>query len=126
MEDSTNITVIRKNDPEFPSPQFSFEELRRVGLEHIGELSGKIRTDHNLHDPGITILEMLCYALLDLGYRTKLPIKDILALNPGNDQQEDNFYTPAQILTSNPSTILDYRKMLIDIEGVQNALTNTK
>ena len=34
------------------------------------ELSGRVWTDHNLHDPGITTLEILCYALTDLAYRT--------------------------------------------------------
>ncbi|WP_201747752.1 hypothetical protein [Dyadobacter flavalbus] len=42
----------------------------------IRALSGKRWTDHNLHDPGITTLEVLCYALTDLGYRTEL-VKEI-------------------------------------------------
>lgn len=121
MEDRNNVKVIQRQDSDFPAPKFNFEELRRIGLEHIGELSGKIWTDHNVHDPGVTMLEVLCYAMLDLGYRSKLPIQDILALNVEQQQEEDNFFTPAQILTSNPTTILDYRKMLIDISGVQNA-----
>ena len=33
----------------------------------------------------------------------------------------NNFFTPAQILTNNPLTIIDYRKLLIDIPGVKNA-----
>ena len=36
-------------------------------------------TDHNVHDPGITTLEMLGYALTDLGYRASFPIQDLLA-----------------------------------------------
>ncbi len=113
-----NNKVIQKNDTSFPE-HFDFEWLRSRGLEHIGQLSGKIWTDHNTHDPGITMLELLCYALIDLGYRTKLPIEDLLAKK--KDEEEDNFFTPAEILTCNPTTILDYRKMLMDIDGVQNA-----
>ena len=41
--------------------------LREMGIEEIQKLSGKIWTDFNLHDPGVTILEQLCYALTDLG-----------------------------------------------------------
>src|SRR5690606_20918248 len=83
--------------------------------------SGKIWTDHNVHDPGITILEMLCYALMDLGYRTNLPVEDILTADPSNTEKDNNFFTPAQILGNNPLTIIDYRKLLIDIDGVRNA-----
>ncbi len=119
MAEQDNIKVILKKDPTFEGLDFSL--LRRLGLEHIGELSGKVWTDHNVHDPGITILEMLIYALMDLGYRTRLPIEDLLALEDPSQAAEDNFFTPAQILTNNPTTILDYRKLLIDIEGVRNA-----
>lgn len=111
---------IKKNDDRFP-PWLNFEQLRTAGLEHIAELSGDIWTDHNLHDPGITMLEVLCYALTDLGYRTRLDIKELLALNRSKQQEEDNFYTPQKILTCNPLTLLDFRKMLIDIKGVRNA-----
>ncbi len=111
--------VILQKDPTFDHAHFDFEELRRTGLEHIGKLAGKIWTDHNVHDPGVTLLELICYALLDLGYRTKLPIEQILA--KPEDEEEDNFFTPAQILTCNPVTILDYRKLLMDVPSVRNA-----
>lgn len=97
-----------------------FQELREAGIRYVGKLSGKIWTDHNLHDPGITILEMLCYALTDLNYRTSFDIKDLLA-HRVNDQKEDNFFTAGQILGCNPLTPTDYRKLLIDIDGVRNA-----
>lgn len=98
----------------------NFDFLREKGLEHIGQFSGKIWTDHNTHDPGITILETLCYALMDLGYRTQLPIEDLLA-KPNPKEKDDNFFSPAEILTCNPVTILDFRKLLMEIEDVKNA-----
>ena len=112
--------AIKKNDPDFPE-HLNFEVLRKTGLEYIGKLSGKIWTDHNVHDPGVTMLEMLCYALMDLGYRSNLPVEDLFALNKKAGRKEDNFFTPAQILSCNPVTILDFRKALINIEGVRNA-----
>jgi hypothetical protein len=54
--------------------------MRQKGLEYIQLLGSKFWTDYNIHDPGISILEALCYALTDLGYRTSLDIKDLLAL----------------------------------------------
>lgn len=109
---------IKKTDPKIPS-WWLFNELRKKGVEHIAAFSGELWTDHNLHDPGITILEVLCYAISDLGYRTNLDIEELLA--PANEETENNFFTPEQILTCNPLTILDYRKMLVDIPGVRNA-----
>lgn len=124
------INVIAQNDPfSAQRPHFDFQALRREGLTHIGELSGKIWTDHNAHDPGVTILEELCYALIDLGYRTTLPMQDLLA-QPRDDSptpteddssRHENFFTPLEILSCNPTTVLDFRKLLLDIDGVRNA-----
>lgn len=116
---NNTISVIKQNDPDTPA-YLDFEKLRREGLEHIGNLSGKIWTDHNVHDPGVTILEVLVYALMDLGYKTNLPFEDLIALQ-NNDDQEDNFLTPLEVLTINPVTITDYRKLLLEIRGVRNA-----
>ena len=117
MEEINN-NVIKRHDPDFPE-SLDFQFLRKKGIERLSELAGKIWTDHNVHDPGITILEVLCYALIDLGYRTNLPIEELLARKTG--ASEDNFFTPAEILTVNPVTMLDYRKFIIDTPGVRNA-----
>ncbi len=113
------ISVIKQNDPNLPQ-YLDFTELRKEGLEHIGNLSGKIWTDHNVHDPGITILEVLVYALIDLGYKTNLPFEDLIA-QKDHQNKDDNFLTPLEILTINPVTITDYRKLLLEIKGVRNA-----
>ncbi|WP_343671753.1 hypothetical protein [Chitinophaga sp.] len=121
MADILNeTTVISKQNAGFPD-YLDFTRLRSEGIGYLAQLSGKIWTDHNVHDPGITILETLCYALLDLGYRTNLPAVDLFTPAPGSAVTDNNFFTPAQILGCNPVTILDYRKMLIDIDGVRNA-----
>ena len=107
---------------DIPIPAYlDFNDLRTEGITHLGNLTGKIWTDYNTHDPGITILEALCYALVDLDYRTKLPAADIFARKPAMTGPDNNFYSPAQILACNPLTIIDYRKLLSDIEGVRNA-----
>ncbi|MEM8901031.1 MAG: hypothetical protein AAGC85_23170, partial [Bacteroidota bacterium] len=108
----------------YPS-SLTFEKLRTLGLEHIGELSGSIWNDYNLHDPGITTLELLCYALTDLVFRTNLSTNDLLAQNP-IETEENNFFTAAEILSCNPLTELDYRKLLIDIDGIRNAWLRKK
>lgn len=96
--------------------------LYAEGLDGVRRLSRKLWTDHNVHDPGITILELLCYALTELGYRAGYAVEDLLAApedNPGGMQQQ--FFTPRQILHNSPLTARDYRKLLIDIDGVKNA-----
>ena len=60
------------------APALDYRLLREEGLAHIQRLSGKVWTDHNLHDPGITTLEILCYALTDLAYRTAFDTKDLM------------------------------------------------
>jgi len=98
---------------------FSF--LRKKGQEYIEQLAGNVWTDYNSHDPGITMLEMLCYAITDLGTRLQMPVENILS--PENDSSakiEDQFFKASQILPSKPVTVNDYRKLFIDIDGVKN------
>lgn len=40
-----------------------FAALRTEALHLLERLDGETWTDFNTHDPGITILEQLCYAL---------------------------------------------------------------
>ncbi len=112
---------ISKTKPSFPA-YLDFQTLRRIGIDRVQQLSNKLWTDYNLHDPGVTILEVLCYAITDLGYRNNLEIEDLLALNLQDaNSQEYNFFTPDRLLSCNPVTELDFRKRLIEIPGVRNA-----
>jgi hypothetical protein len=112
--------VISKNNSGFPA-YLDFQNLRSEAIKYIGELSGKVWTDHNVHDPGITILETLIYGLMDLGYRTNLPVADLFARDPEDKSPDNNFFLPSRILANNPLTITDLRKLLVDIRGIKNA-----
>ena len=115
-----DAVVLNKANPLSPAEDYNF--LRREGIKHIEKLSGNIWTDYNTHDPGITLLEALCYAITDLTYRTKFDIKDLLApANLTSDSWKNIFYTARQILPCNPVTLNDFRKIMIDIVGVRNA-----
>jgi hypothetical protein len=102
---------------EHPAMDYAF--LRQAGIRHLERMAGQLWTDFNAHDPGITILEQLCYALTDLGYRIDYDLKDLLAT--GEAEPYRSLYSPAEILTSNPVTLTDLRKVLIDVDGVKNA-----
>ena len=93
--------------------------LRRDGISLLERLGGTIWTDFNTHDPGVTILEQLCYAITDLGYRINYGMADLLA--GGETDPWRSLFSPAQILTCNPVTLPDMRKLVIDVAGVKNA-----
>lgn len=119
MPDIKQHIRIPKNVAANNDLDFSF--LRQKGLEYIQQLSGQIWTDFNSHDPGVTILEMLCYAITDLGQRIELPPENLLA--PENKEAQkitEQFFTASQILPSAPVTENDYRKLFVDIDGVRN------
>lgn len=112
----TTAPTIRRQPPD--NPALRFDLLRQAGLERLQMGTGALWTDHNLHDPGITILEVLCYALVDLGYRTAFPIEDLLASGDGASGGGANFapFGPAlETLPSRPVTARDYRKLLLDL-----------
>jgi hypothetical protein len=100
-----------------------YAALRAEGMDHIRALSGLTWTDHNLHDPGITTLEILCFALTDLAYRASFPTADLLTGPDGRiDPPALSGLVPAhEALTTAPRTIADYRRLLLRIEGVRNA-----
>lgn len=112
---------IEKASSKQASTDFNF--LRKSGIELIQKLSGKSWTDFNLHDPGLTILEQLCFGITELGYRTDFPIEGILSNEFGKiDYQKNAFFVKEEILTTNPVTINDFRKIIIDkIDEVKNA-----
>ena len=98
-----------------------FQDLRDAGQQYIEELSRKIWTDYNIHDPGITIMELLCYAITDLGLRIDQPIENLVASPENNfEKMHEQFKSAKNILTCRPVTAIDYRKLFIDIKGVKN------
>ncbi|MFC4635117.1 hypothetical protein ACFO3O_14450 [Dokdonia ponticola] len=97
-----------------------FHYLRKLGIQYIEELGGSLWTDYNSHDPGITMLEMLCYAITDLGMRIDLPIQDVLASENQSASLSSQFYNASEIFPTKAVTTDDYRKLFIDIDGVRN------
>ncbi len=98
---------ISKRPPEDPS--LDFERMREEGIEYIQKLSGQLWTDYNLHDPGVTILEVLCYALTDMGYRVNL-LKEALdsgeAANSGLIRR--HFFSQDEMIYSLPLSRGDF------------------
>ena len=119
MSDLNTHTSIPKNVATSDDLDFSF--LRSKGMEYIEKLSSNLWTDYNTHDPGVTMLELLCYAITDLGMRMEMPLETILAPEDKTAQKiSDQFFRATQILPSKSVTEADYRKLFIDLEGVKN------
>lgn len=87
-----------------------YEGLKKIGLSYIQNASKKTWTDLGAHDPGVTMLEQLCFALVDLGYRTSFDLKDIMADMP----QGESLVSPESVLSCSPVTIDDYRKLILE------------
>jgi hypothetical protein len=119
MADSTtDTTFITNTEP--PSVSMDYAKLRVEGLTYIQKIASGTWTDHNIHDPGITILENLAYAITDLGARANSNIEDLL-VTEAQPAGEKDFFHAEEILPSSPVTISDYRKQLIDLGSIRNA-----
>lgn len=112
-----HITIPKNSATE---DDLDFFYLRKKGIEYIESFGSKFWTDFNEHDPGITMLEMLSYAISDLGMRLNLPIENILASDDSNKGIPKQFFKASEVLSSSPVTQNDYRKLFIDIKGVRN------
>ena len=103
-----------------------YELLRNTGIDYIQKFSGKLWTDYNVHDTGVTIFELLCYALTDLAYRTSFPVADLLTEAGNKSPDPQDFFTARKILTTHPITINDYRRLVLDrIPGIRNIWFDT-
>lgn len=115
------------DSPSLPTGPFEYAamdyaRLRAQGVELLGRLAGTQWSDFNTHDPGVTILEQLCYAITDLGYRIDFPIADLLA----GDPLDLGLPGPSTILSCDPVTATDLRKLALDVEGIGNAWVETR
>ncbi|MDB5014901.1 MAG: hypothetical protein JWQ25_3103 [Daejeonella sp.] len=116
----SDVLTISSQKPE--QSAFDYEALRKIGVSHIEKTASALWTDYNIHDPGITMLELLCYVITDLSYRSNNSIPDLLA-TPTDTKTNilKHFFSAARIFPNKPVTINDYRKLIIDIEGIKNA-----
>ncbi|CAH2559896.1 Afp12-like phage baseplate wedge protein [Cardinium endosymbiont of Oedothorax gibbosus] len=103
--------------------ELDYPFLKEQGIAYIQQLAGKKWTDYGDHDPGITILEVLSFVIMDLEYRTNFYIEDIWTKDPDAvaNPNEQPFYKAEEILPCNPLTQWDFLKIVLDVPGVKNA-----
>src|SRR5215813_2667193 len=100
------VTISKEQLPAY----LNYYDLRKEGIALLQQLGGIEWTDYNIHDPGVTILEHLCFALTELGYKTN---EDGVAWANKNNS-DSTFFPPANILSTHPATITDFRKLVLD------------
>jgi hypothetical protein len=108
------------------SPAADYYALRRDGIGFIEQMGSALWTDYNTHDPGITIHEGMCYAITELAYRIGWDIKDLLVPAGGGEAPAQPFFSAREILTVNPVTPDDWRRLLVGLAGVRNAWVSCK
>lgn len=103
-----------KKKPE-PVEETDFVGLQRSALDTIQQLAGNLWTDFNEHDPGMTIMDNLNYALTELNYKCSFPIEDYLSGREGTYKPEDfGLFRPDHVYPSSPVNQSDYSKLIFD------------
>jgi hypothetical protein len=97
----------------------NYAALRESGMELIRQWAEDSWTDHNVHDPGITLLEAFSYAITELGLRLQLDIADLL--RSGDVHRTADLEPAHRVLPSGPVTVTDLRKLLLDHPLVSDA-----
>ncbi|MGP8304854.1 hypothetical protein [Vibrio sp. YIC-376] len=97
-----------QNDPD------KFERLFQLGITYAQQLTGKVWTDYNTHDPGVTILEQVCFALTDIIYRSDFAVCDLLADNYGRiDYTHYGLARPDDIFSPPPQVAYEYENFIV-------------
>jgi hypothetical protein len=97
----------------------NYSALRAGGMEWIRLWARDSWTDHNVHDPGITLLEAASYAMTELGLKLQLDVADLL--RSGEVHAEAEFEPAHQVLPVGPVNAQDLRALLLDHPLVSDA-----
>lgn len=89
-----------------------YARLQRQTLTEVQRLSGKVWTDYNVHDPGVTLADITNYVLTEMGYKLSFSSADYLTAENGTFNPERfGFFLPNEVYTTAPITAEDYRKL---------------
>ena len=97
-----------------------YDELKEEALSFLNKIGGGKWNNISEHDPGITILENLLFAIMDIDYRSKFLMLDLLADDPSVQAKNIPFFNADEILATTPITLKDYYKIILDVDNVLN------
>lgn len=96
-------------------PPFGYADLRRRGISFTQALSGDTWTDYNHHDPGVTLLEAICFTLTEGVFTAQLPVEDLLtAPDGGLHYRRHALHGPERALPCRATTRDDLLRVLLD------------
>lgn len=96
-------------------PPFAYADLRRRGMAFSQALSGETWTDYNHHDPGVTLLEAICYTLTEGVFAAQLPVEDLLTAPDGHLRlRRHALHAPERALPCRATTRDDLLRSLLD------------
>lgn len=89
-----------------------YSRLQKQTLTEVQRLSGRVWTDFNVHDPGVTLADIADYALTELDYKLNFPLVDYLTTKDNTfDPKRFGLFPPDEVYTTAPVTTEDYRKL---------------
>ena len=97
----------------------NYAALRERGMEWIRLWAKESWTDHNVHDPGITLLEAFSYSMTELGLRFELDVADLL--RSGASRAAPELEPAHRVLPVGPVNAQDLRRVLLDHPIVSDA-----
>lgn len=91
-----------------------YTKLQTQTLEEVQRLAGKVWTDYNVHDPGVTTGDITNHALVELDYKLGFPLTDYCvekggAFVPGRF----GLFLPEEVYTTQPVPVEDYRRLFL-------------
>ncbi len=100
----------------------AFAALKAQGVKLAQQISGEKWSDYNAHDPGVTILEQLCYALSELTFHSDFDVADLLQNDDGYlDYRAQSLHRPEEVFSSRATTVTDLRKVLLnEVKEIDN------
>ncbi len=114
MSDTENPTAQGYISDQALPDYLDYAQLKKAGLAYLQQINGHVWTNYNETDPGVTILEQVCYALTELGYCSDFSIEDMLTAEDGKIAYHNQFFEAAAILTSAAITVRDYQNLIFD------------
>ncbi|MEG2070836.1 MAG: hypothetical protein RR034_05630 [Bacteroidales bacterium] len=92
-----------------------YTHLQKKSIEQIEKLCGKIWTDYNAGNPGITALDMINYALYELHYQSYFPFEFYMAevSDTVPDYAAFGLLAPEQLFIGSIVTCQDYEKLIL-------------
>lgn len=89
-----------------------YSRLQKKTLEEVQRLSGKVWTDFNVHDPGVTLADIANYALTETSYKLGFDLADYLTGESENfNPKRFGLFPPGEVYTTAPVTTEDYRRL---------------